>query len=212
MLRRKDRIMNVKELKRLNTEKLTKWKDGQSTITLKPEDIIITEQVHMRAEKISFNSIMVKYLNKTEMDRIIVVRKPKHSDKYSLVMGVKWLMIAKLLNLSINCIVVKRGTTHKKLRSKLGLVDDNFKVPKGTESIYPISKVSVLKEFKDSKPRKEKYEKYEKHFTESGCIDKPITVVQNKNDKNAVVVVDEYIRYLFLVKNGIKYIPVRFKE
>lgn len=203
--------MGLSMINELNNKRLQEWKESQETVILKAEDIIITEPIHTRAEQINFNSIMVKYKSKQKMDKVIVIRKIKKTEQYRLVMGLKWLTIAKLLNLPVTCIVVKSGTTHSKLRDKVGLVDEDYKIPEGTEELVPLNKVKVAEVLARTIPSRRKYEKHRNYFLENNCIDRPITVIKGKSE-DEVIVVDEYIRFLILARRGVNYIPVRFQN
>lgn len=204
--------MKTKSIVQLNADKLNLWKDGKEVVYLDPNKIEINEPIHMKCKRININKNTVEKLkDKPQLHKSIIV-KQLDADRYSLVMGIKNLVVAKELNKPIACIIVKPNTTYNKLSKRIGLdVGLDFKVPEGTELIYPMHKVRVSKAIQ-SKPGKKKYDLYEQYYKENGCIDKPISVVKNPQDRNGVFVVDGLIRYLILRNNGVKHIPVQFVE
>ena len=126
-------------------------------------------------------------------------------------MGLKWLMIAKELNKSINCIIVNDDYNYNKLIKEIGILGYYFKVPKETEDILKLKDITVPDIFRDSHPGKYKINQYTRYFNEHKCLDKPVLVKKGiVNGQEYIKLVDQYIRYLIFKQKGIKNIPVKY--
>jgi hypothetical protein len=61
-----------------------------------------------------------------------------------------------------------------------------------------------------SNPRREKYATHEEYYFRHGTVDKAIPVVLSDKDNLSVVLENGYCRYLVLVNQQERYVPVRF--
>lgn len=204
-----------KIVSKVNNERLLKWKENQEIITLNPNQVIISEDIHIKAKGIKFDKEIKKYQDKDLIDKRIVIRPIEVNEnnldrQYTLVMGLKGLVVAKALNKSITCIVVDRDIDFKQFKSKIGMLGNYFKVPEGTENILNINDIEIPVDFLNSHPSKWKFEKYKKDYLKNKCLDKPITIKKNSNNK--LELSDGYIRYLIFKKMSIKNIPVKYER
>lgn len=198
------------QIVQLNQAKFKSWTEGKIAEIIDQKYILLTEKIHINSGYINIKKLLTMFQDKELVDRTIVVR--KLGGRYSLIMGLRWLMVARKLNLPITCIVVGEKYNHQRFMKKVGLIEkeaENIKVPEGTEFLYPVGKVKIAAFLKKHCPNGAKYQKQEKYYLENQVVDKPITVIRNSQDKNGVVVVDEYTRFLVLVKHGVKNIPVK---
>lgn len=193
---------------KVNNERINKWKEDKEKIYINSSDIKITEPVHLKVYEIDFYSVITKHQNKEKIDRSIIV-KQTDDGKYTLVMGIKWLTIAKLLNIPIACIVADKDVTYAKIRQTMGLLGYNFNIPKDTENVIPIWKILVPRCFIKSEPTPFKMEMCRDYFIKKGRLDKSVTVVPSKKREGFFILKDEYIRYLLLIELGIKNIPIK---
>lgn len=87
-------------------------------------------------------------------------------------------------------------------------------IPLGTNEIIHIDDIIIPMEYANTKPRTYKVQDAVKYFVKYGVIDKPITVIAETNENGEppkFILVDEYARYLALVKwCGFNYVPVRY--
>jgi hypothetical protein len=199
------------QLIQLNQAKFKSWTEGKTAEIIDQKYIDLTEKIHIESKPININKLLVMFQDKEFVNRTIVVK--KYRDRYSLVVGLRWLKVAKALNIPITCIVVGWKYNHQRFVKKIGLIEnsaEDIKVPEGTEFLYPVGKVKVTAFLRKHCPGEAKYKKKEEYYLKNKVIDKPITVIRNSQDKNGVLVVDEYIRFLVLVNHGVKNIPVKF--
>lgn len=196
-----------KLISKINNVKLSNWKNKRVSVVLDSSDIIITEPIHKSTKGVDFNGIMYKYQHKDIIDNVIIVR--PYNGEYSLVMGIKWLIIAKLLNKPIECIIVGKNFKHKQLFERVGMIKDDYKYPIGTEDIIDIQSILIPKAFKriKSRPARVKYEKYENYYKLNGVINKPISV---KVIDNKIILTDQYVRYLILKTKGERHVPIKY--
>ncbi len=200
-----------KQLIQLNQAKFKSWTEGKTVEVIDQKYIDLTEQIHICSKPINIKKLLLMFQDKEFVNRTIIVK--KYKDRYSLVVGLRWLKVAKALNIPITCIVIGWKYNHQRFVKKVGLIEnsvEDIKVPEGTEFLYPVGKVKIAAYLKECSPNGEKYKKKEEFYLKNQVIDKPITVIRNSQDKNGVVVVDEYIRFLVLVKHGVKNIPIKF--
>jgi len=201
----------------LDLKKYKSWKEGKVIEVIDQKNILLTEPIHTHSNYIDIRKLVEVFKDKDIIDKTIVVRVLKgrgYMNKYSLIVGLKWLKIARALDKPINCIVQGVRCNRPKFVKMVNKFDaevrkDN-KVPEGTDFLYPVGRVKIAAFLRKHCPNGAKYQKQETFYLENQVVDKPITVIRSSQDKNGVVVVDEYTRYLVLVKHGIKNIPVRF--
>ncbi|MFC0903743.1 hypothetical protein ACFHWD_03445 [Clostridium sp. MT-14] len=197
----------------INNKRLLNWKSTQVVQKINEEQIVIVEELHIKGKgHISLTKVIEKFKDKDIIDKRIVIR-PINNDKYALVMGLKWLLLARELKKPLTCIIVDTSYTHRKLVKEIGLLGYYFKVPNNTEDILNLRDIHISKSFKNTKPQKYKINKYRNYFNEHKCLDKPV-VVQKKNvdGKEYMLLTDGYIRYLIFKKKGIVNIPVRYAK
>jgi hypothetical protein len=200
-----------KQIAQLNQAKFKSWAEGKTVEVIDQKYIDLTEKIHIDSKPINIKKLLLLFQDKELVNRTIIVK--KYKDRYSLVVGLRWLKVAKALNIPITCIVVGWKYNHQRFVKKIGLIEgslEEIKVPEGTEFLYPVGRVKIAAFLKKHCPNGAKYNKKEEYYLQNQVIDKPITVIRNSQDKNGVVVVDEYIRFLVLVKHGVKNIPVKF--
>jgi hypothetical protein len=200
-----------KQLIQLNQAKFKSWTEGKTVEIIDQKYIVLTEKIHLCSKPINIKKLLFLFKDQEFVNRTIIVK--KYKDRYSLVVGLKWLQIAKTLNIPITCIVIGEKYNHQRFVKKIGLIEgslEDIKVPEGTDLLYPVGKVKLAAFLKKHCPNGAKYQKQEKYYLENQVVDKPITVIRNSFDKNSVTVVDEYTRFLVLVKHGVKNIPVKF--
>jgi hypothetical protein len=81
--------------------------------------------------------------------------------------------------------------------------------------IVRIKDIKVPPLFSNTIPHFSKLTKYRKILKNTGCIDKPITVVPEYNERGKptkLLLVDGYIRYILCQEIGMKYIPVVYQN
>lgn len=198
---------------KVNNERLKKWKENQAEIcVIDSNRIDIVENVHKNGIRyIKIDKFIDKFEDEEIINKNIIVKYNINNDKYELIMGLKWLMIAKELNKSINCIVVNDIYTHKKLIEEIGILGYYFQVPEGTDDIIKLEDIVIPNTFKDSHPRGYKINQYTRYFNKHKCLDKPILVEKGiVNGQEYIKLVDQYIRYLIFKNKGIKNIPVKY--
>ena len=204
------------QITQLNQDGFKKWIEGKESEVINQENILLTEEIHTHSKYINISKLVEKFQDKDSIDKVIIVRRLKergYKDRYSLITGIKWLKVARALDKPINCIVLGARCTRPKfieLVMKGTGVKEEIKVPEGTEFLYSVGRVKIAAYLKKCCPNGAKYNKKEEYYLQNQVIDKPITVIRNGQDKNDVVVVDEYIRFLILVKHDVKNIPVKF--
>lgn len=199
------------QIKQLNHAKFKSWTEGKTVEVIDQKYIELTEKIHINSKPINIKKTLLMFQDKEFVNRTIIVK--KYKDRYSLVVGLRWLKVAKALNIPITCIVVGWKYNHQRFVKKVGLIEnsaEDIKVPEGTEFLYPIGRVKIAAFLKKCCPNGAKYNKKEEFYLKNQVIDKSITVIKNGQDKNGVLVVDEYIRFLVLVKHDVKNIPVKF--
>ncbi|MBU3186581.1 hypothetical protein [Clostridium estertheticum] len=202
--------------KGLDSKKLKIWTESKTSEVVDQKNILLTEEIHTHSKYINVKKLLPIYQDEDIIDKVIVVRILKgrgYMNKYSLITGLKGLMIARALDKPIKCIVLKASYNRYKfvkMIDKVGVVKEEIKVPEGTDFLYPVGKVKVAAFLKKHSPNGFKYKKKEDYYLENQVVDKPITVIRNNQDKNGVLVVDEYTRFLVLVKYGVKNIPIKF--
>lgn len=198
----------------INNKRLSNWKATQVVQKINEDQIVIIESLHIKGiDRINLDKIIEKFKDKDIIDKKIVIRPINNNDRYALVMGLKWLLLARELKKSLTCIIVDTSYTHRKLVKEIGLLGYYFKVPNNTEDILNLRDIHISKSFKNTKPQKYKINKYRNYFNEHKCLDKPV-VVQKKNvdGKEYMLLTDGYIRYLIFKKKGIVNIPVRYAK
>ena len=198
---------------KVNNERLKKWKENQAEIcVIDSNRIDIVEDVHKNGIRyIKIDNIIDKFKDEEIINKNIIVKYNINNNKYELIMGLKWLMIAKELNKPINCIVVSDTYTHKKLFKEIGILGYYFKIPKETEDILKLKDITIPDSFKNSYPSKHKINQYTKYFNKYRCLDKPVSVEKGiVNGQEYIKLVDQYIRCLIFKKKGIKNIPVKY--
>ena len=197
----------------INNKRLSNWKATQVVQKINEDQIVIVEELHIRGkDRINLNKTIERFKDKNIIDKKIVI-KSINNNKYALVMGLKWLLIARELKKPLTCIIVDASYTHRKLIEEIGLLGYYFKVPKHTEDILNLRDIRVPRIFKKSKPKEYKINKYKRYFKEHKCLDKPITVQKNSdNGKKYILLTDGYIRYLIFKRKGIVNIPVRYAK
>lgn len=199
------------QIAQLNQAKFRSWTEGKTVEVIDQKYIELTEKIHIDSKPINVSNLLIMFQDEEFVNRTIVVK--KYKDRYSLIVGLRWLKVAKALNIPITCIVVGWKYNHQRFVKKIGLIEnsaEDIKVPEGTEFLYPVGRVKIAAFLKKHCPNGAKYQKQEDFYLKNQVVDKPITVIRNGQDKNGVVVVDEYIRFLVLVKHGVKNIPVKF--
>ena len=206
-----------KIVSKVNNERLLKWKEDKETIILNPNQITISEDIHMKASGLKFDREVKRYQDKDLLDKKIIIRpldvsKTNLCTQFTLVMGLRGLVVAKALNKPITCIVVDKDIDFKQFKSKIGMLGNYFKVPEGTEDILNINDIEIPVEFSNSHPSKWKFENYKKEYLKNKCLDNPITVKKNSNTNNKFKLSNGYIRYLIFKKMGIKNIPVKYER
>jgi hypothetical protein len=201
-----------KSIAELNNAKFSKWLEDKQVHIIDSDLIQLTESIHINAKPIIFKE---NYLNKYREQELIthtIVVKPCQ-DGYSLVMGYRWLMLAKALNKPVNAVIVGEYMNHYKFMDRVGLIEErDFKCPDDTEMIYPIHKIKIPQYMLKSNFSLLKFAKFGDYFVKNGCVDTAITVKQDRYNKSRVVLKNGYIRYNVLKVNGIKYIPIKFIE
>lgn len=199
---------------KVNNKRLQSWKESQSICIIDSNRIDIVENIHKRG--IEHNHVKIDkyidiYKDKETIDKSIMVKYNINTNRYELIMGLKWLMIAKELNKSINCIVISNNYNYNKLIKEIGILGYYFKVPQETEDILKLKDITVSDSFANSHPGRYKINQYTKYFNEYRCLDKPISVEKGLvNGQEYIKLVDQYIRYLIFKKRGIKNIPVKY--
>lgn len=194
---------------KVNNERIMAWKHGRERVYIDPSKITIVEKTHLRVYELDFYSMIAKHKGEEKINKSIVVR-PTGNDEFVLVMGIKQLIMAKLLNLPIACIVVDESVDYKRLRYNMGLLDRDFLTPKDVEEIIPMKNVLIPRTFLKSEPPSFEMEMCRDYFIKKGRLDKSITVVPSKKYKGAYILKDEYIRYLILRELGIENVPIKF--
>ena len=198
---------------KVNNERLKKWKENQAEIcVIDSNRIDIVEDVHKNGIRyIKIDKFINKFKDEEIINKSIIVKYNINTDRYELIMGLKWLLIAKELNKPINCIIIKDIYNSKKLKKEIGILGYYFKVPEGTDDVIKLEDIVVPNIFKDSHPRRYKINQYTRYFNEHKCLDKPVSVEKGiVNGQGYVKLVDQYIRYLIFKKKGIKNIPVKY--
>lgn len=197
---------------RVNNQRLKNWKENQVIYQINSNKIDIIENIHINGmKKIKINKIIDKFKDAEIINKIIIVKYKSNKSRYNLVMGLKWLMIAKELSKSINCVIINEEYNFKKFRQEIGLLGNYFKIPKDTEDIIELKNIVVPDSFENSHPHRYKINQYTKYFNKNKCLDKPVLVEKGiVNGQEYVKLVDQYIRYLIFKKKGIKNIPVRY--
>lgn len=197
---------------KVNNKRLQLWKESQSICVIDSNRIDIVENIHKKGIKcIKIDKYIDIYKGKEIINKCIIVKYNINNDKYELVMGLKWLMIAKGLNKSINCIVVNNEYNYNKLIKEIGILGYYFKVPQETEDILKLKDITIPDSFKNSHPHRYKINQYTKYFDKYKCLDKPVLVEKGiVNGQEYIKLVDQYIRYLIFKKKGIKNIPVKY--
>ena len=193
------------------------WASSKTSEVIDQKNILLTEKIHTHSNYINLKDLLATFKDDELISKTIVVRKLKergYKDKYSLIAGLKWLKIARALDKPINCIVLGARCNRTKFINIIGKapgkIEEAIKIPEGTDELYPIGKVKIAAFLKKHSPNGVKYQRQEEFYLQNQVIDRPITVIRNNQDKNGVIIVDEYTRYLVLVKHGIKNIPVKF--
>jgi hypothetical protein len=200
-----------KSIAELNNAKFNRWLEDKQIHTIDSNLIQLTESIHINAKEITFKEkYLNKYSNHGAITRTIVVKPCQNG--YSLVMGYRWLMLAKALNKPVNAVIVGEYMNHYKFMDRIGLIEENIKVPDDTEMIYPVHKIKIPKYMLNSNFSLLKFAKFGDYFVKNGCVDTAITVKQDKYNKSRVVLKNGYIRYNVLKASGVKYIPVKFIE
>ena len=103
------------------SEKIIKWFDviEQNTIDINTSNIILTEDTHLKCQRLKFNGSFKKYAKSMYIDKPIAVRKVS-SEKYALVMGLTRLVVAKVLGIpTIPCIVTEFNYSELKQKYEL---------------------------------------------------------------------------------------------
>jgi len=206
-----------KIVSKVNNERLLKWKEDKKIVTLNPNQITISEEIHIKASNLKFDKEVKRYQDKDLLDKKIIVRPididENNSDRqFTLVMGLRGLVVAKALNKSITCIIVDNDIDFKQFKSKIGMLGNYFKVPEGTEDILNINDIEIPVEFSNSHPSRWKFKKYKEDYLKNKCLDKPITVKKNNNTNNKFKLNNGYIRYLIFKTMGIKNVPVKYER
>jgi hypothetical protein len=196
-------------LSKVNNKRIKLWKEGRERVYIDSAKIKLTEDIHLKQREVDFCSLLEKHKDDKEIKRSIIIR-PVSEDEFALVMGFKWLAVAKILNLQIACILVKKNVTHIRLRREMGLLNYDFSVPKNTEEIIPLCSVLIPKSFENSEISSFKMEICRDYFVRKGRMDKPITVSPSKKRKGYYILKDDYIRYLIMREFGINNIPIKF--
>jgi len=199
---------------KVNDQRLKQWRENQAICIIHSNKIDIVENLHIKGQQnIKIDKFIDKFKNEEIINKNIIVKYNTNTDRYELIMGLKWLMIAKELSKPINCIIVSDTYTHKKLFKEIGILGYCFQVPEGTDDILKLEDIVVSDTFKDSHPRGYKINQYTKYFNEHKCLDKPILVEKGiVNGQEYIKLVDQYIRYLIFKKKGIKNIPVKYMK
>lgn len=206
----------MKHIVQLNHQRFKEWAEGRTVEVINPKDVLLTENIHIHSEYINIKKWLIKFENEKYIDKIIVVKKfndGKYKDKYSLIMGLRWLKVARELDKPINCIVIDETYNHKRFIQKVGVietVEEDIKAPEGTDLFYPVDKMKVARFLRNHCPKGFKYKKHENYYLQNQTIDKPITVIKNSFVKDGVIVIDEYTRFLVLKNHGINNIPIKF--
>lgn len=197
---------------KVNDQRLKQWRKNQAVCVIDSNRTDIIEDVHKNGMKnIKIDKFIDKFKDEEIINKSIIVKYNIYKDRYELIMGLKWLLIAKELNKPINCIIVSDMYTHKKFKEEIGILGYYFKVPKETDDVIKLEDIVVPNIFKDSHPRRYKINQYTRYFNEHKCLDKPVSVEKGiVNGQEYVKLVDQYIRYLIFKKKGIKNIPIKY--
>jgi hypothetical protein len=195
---------------KINSEKLKAWRAERELVNIlvDPKYIILTENIHIGVRDNKFIKQQAEKIKDCDfVDKNIIIRPFK--DKYSLVMGINGLKIARLLNKPISCIVVGQTMTHNVIANRIGLIAEDYKYPTGTEDIIEISDIKIPNAFTraEARPSRVKYQAHMGYFKANDTVDKPITV-ENLNGR--ISLKDGYIRYLILINEGRQLAPVKY--
>lgn len=102
------------------------WYSPEEVFEIPVNDVLLVEKTHLITKNIDFQG-MLRIVSETGILNSPIAVKPLQDrpGKYALVMGMKMLMIAKLLNFE-TIKAVKRDMDHKELMNSLGIkVKDN---------------------------------------------------------------------------------------
>lgn len=174
--------------------KLNKWREKRPVREIKTNLINVTHREHLTTEAINFNreiNRMRKYPNGKVIP--IVVRKTKKG--YSLLFGLKQLIIAKVLNLDIIPAVVTECSREELIE----LLKKSYDRPNTIH--IDIDKIMIQEKFQNSQPSNDKVI-FKTRAIENGII-APITVNED------YILTDGYITYLILKEMGRKSIGVQ---
>lgn len=85
--------------------------------------------------------------------------------------------------------------------------------PKGTDEMVDIEDIIIPKVFQHSQPRQWKIDKALEYYIKHKKVDKPLLVEPITNEKgkpNQLYLVDNYVRYLIMLDNEVKRVPVQY--
>jgi ParB-like chromosome segregation protein Spo0J len=86
-------------------------------------------------------------------------------------------------------------------------------VPEGTDEVISIYDIRIPPDFSKTPPQHVKIVRACTFIHNHGVIDKPLSVIAETNEKghmNRFILIDGYSRYLALLYNGIKRVPVKY--
>lgn len=192
-----------------NNKRIREWKEGRQVYYIHSSRIKVVENVHLKSSDLELEGVLEEKKDKDAIDNTIVVR-PCGEGMFSLVMGVKWLTVAKLLNKLIACVVVNEYVSYSVLKNRIGLISSSYSFPRDTKDIVPMSKILIPKLYIQSTPPDFKMEMCRDYFVRRGKLDKSVTVVPSVKREGYYILKDEYIRYLILKELKIENIPIKF--
>jgi len=190
-----------KTIAKENVLKRNEFVSKQEIKTIKVEDIILTEPIHINA-KVNFTKQVERLQKKniTIMNSLIIVRLLE-DNKYTLVSGYNGYSMAKLLNHEyIPAIIVQES--RKGFIKKVG-----FKSPQlieGADNFMDTDKILIPKLFLEKNVGREKVDSIINYYKKHKSFDKPVVI------KGKRLCIDGYARLFVAKMLNLKRVPVRF--
>lgn len=88
-----------------------------------------------------------------------------------------------------------------------------IKAPTGTEDVVRMEDIKIPQIYGFSRIKRFKIQKIIDYYNKHGCIDKPISIIAETNEKNLpnkLLLVDEYSRYIALKILNIESAPIKY--
>ena len=87
--------------------------------------------------------------------------------------------------------------------------------PEGTEDVVRMRDIKIPQTYGLTRVKRYKIQKVIDYYREHGCLDKPISIIAEINERkmpNRLQLVDEYSRYIALKLMGIEVAPIKYIE